>query len=145
MEQVLTWIAVHGWEGIQERLFDMGETEYGLYSKLEPQMVEVNAAKGIYLLKGHQVHLIGTDRYNPTLLIDVESKEVLWDVEAHTKYTFPLARKYMVCKIDEAAVQVLLKSNGKVVARGGVTHANTPGYLSVRVPHALRWMVLVRV
>jgi len=118
VELVLSWLLVHGWEGVQERLFDLGETDYESYSKIEPRMVEVSAAKGIYLLNGHQVHLIGTDRYNPSLVLDVESKQVIWDIEAHTKYTFPLARKYMVCKLDGSSVQVMLKANGKVVARG---------------------------
>jgi len=64
------------------------------------------------------VHLIGTDRFNPSVLLDVESKKVVWDVEAHTNYTFPHARKYMVCKFDDSTVHILLKSTGKAVARG---------------------------
>ena len=119
-DQVLQWIAVNGWEGIQERLFDLGETDYSQYSTIEPHMMAVNAEKGIYLFKGHQVHLMGTDRHNPTLLLDIESKKVLWDVEGHTRYTFPLARKYMLCKYDDGCVQILLKSSGKAVARSGV-------------------------
>ena len=67
-------------------------------------MVAINADKGVYLLNGHQVRLIGADRYNPTVLLDADSKEVLWDIERNTKYTFPLARKYMVCKVERGAV-----------------------------------------
>ena len=119
VEQVLRWISVNGWDGIQERLFDMGETDYALWAKLEPHMVAVNATRGVYLLKGHQVQFIGTDRYNPTMLLHAESKEVLWDVEAHTKYTFPLARKYLVCKVEGDTVHILLKSSGKSIATKG--------------------------
>jgi len=54
-DQVMKWIVVNGWDNIQERLFDNGETDYTLYSKIEPHMVVVNAAKGIYLMKGHEV------------------------------------------------------------------------------------------
>ncbi len=117
VEQVLQWIAVNGWQGIQERLFDMGETDYSVFAKFEPQMMAVSEEKGVYLCKGHQVLLMGADRHHPTLLLDIESKRVLWDVEAHTKYTFPLARKYMLLKHDDGYVQILLKSSGKAVAR----------------------------
>jgi hypothetical protein len=116
VDQVLSWIAVNGWEGVQDRLFDMGETDYTHYSEIEPHMVAINADKGVYLLNGHQVRLIGADRYNPTVLLDADSKEVLWDIERNTKYTFPLARKYMVCKVERGAVHILLKSTGKAIA-----------------------------
>ena len=62
---MLQWIAVNGWEGIQERLFDLGETDFSVYSKLEPHMMAVDAERGVYLLKGHQVHLVGPDRHSP--------------------------------------------------------------------------------
>jgi hypothetical protein len=43
--------------------------------------------------------------------------QVIWDIETETQYLFPWARKHFILKTEAGSTQVLLRSNGQVVAR----------------------------
>jgi hypothetical protein len=55
---VVRWIAERGWDAIQEQLFDKGTTDFSAYSEIEPLMVLVNEAKGLYLFNGHLLQVM---------------------------------------------------------------------------------------
>lgn len=117
MQKLDAWLSAHGWRDIQAHLLDAGYTRYDKYSEIEPQMLALDEASGLYLHQGRTLQLVGADRYNPTLLIDIENRRVLWDFQTETQFTNPWARQHFVCKIEGRSSLVLLKRNGKVVAR----------------------------
>jgi len=51
-------------------------------------------------------------RFNPTLLIDIEKRQVLWDFQTETNFANPWARQHFVCKIEGRSIMILLKRNG---------------------------------
>jgi hypothetical protein len=51
-------------------------------------------------------------RCNPTLLIDIEKRQVLWDFQTETNFANPWARQHFVCKIEGRSIMILLKRNG---------------------------------
>ena len=111
------WLGRSGWEAVQERLFDLGETRYARYARIEPAMVALDESRGLYLWRGRTLQLVGPDRYNPLLLVDTASREVVWDWESETAFAHPWARRHFAFRAEGGAVQVLLRRTGEVVAR----------------------------
>ena len=72
---------------------------------------------GLYLYKGRTLQLVGADRYNPTLLVDIENRKVIWDLQTETEFANPWARQHFVCKVEGRSSMILLKRTGRVVAR----------------------------
>jgi len=52
------------------------------------------------------------NRYNPTLLIDIENRQVLWDFQTETEFAHPWARQHFVCKREGRSILILLKRTG---------------------------------
>jgi len=52
------------------------------------------------------------NRYNPTLLIDIENRQVLWDFQTETEFAHPWARQHFVCKREGRSIMILLKRTG---------------------------------
>lgn len=117
LEKLDKWLSAHGWRDIQAHLLDAGYTRYEKYSEIEPQMLALDEASGLYLYQGRTLQLVGADRYNPTLLIDIENRRVLWDFHTETQFTNAWARQHFVCKTEGRSSMVLLKRTGRVVAR----------------------------
>ena len=63
VERLGLWLHRNGWDAVQERLFDLGETRYGRYARIEPDMVSLDEARGLYLWRGRTLRLVGPDRY----------------------------------------------------------------------------------
>lgn len=57
-------------------------------------------------------HFDTNRRYNPTLLIDIENRQILWDFQTETDFANPWARQHFVCKIEGRSSMILLKRNG---------------------------------
>jgi hypothetical protein len=86
------WVAEHGVAGLRERLFDAGETDYSSYAEMEPDFAAVDEAGGLFLWRGRPVRVLGPDRFNPTAVLDADSKEVLWDLDRETVRAAPPPR-----------------------------------------------------
>ena len=166
VERLRAWVRRNGWDAVQERLFDLGETRYGRYSRIEPDMVALDEARGLFLWRGRTLRLVGPDRcvcrplpflrmrvnftrllrwrsqltgecvilvsgrYNPLLLVDTASREVIWDWESETAFAHPWARRHFVCRADNGGTQVLLRRTGAIIARAPAG----PGLATARSP-----------
>ena len=117
LEKLDSWLSAHGWRDVQAHLLDAGYTCYEKYSEIEPQMMALDEPAGLYLHQGRTLQLVGADRYNPTLLIDIENRRVMWDFQTETQFANPWARQHFVCKVEGRSSMILLKRTGKVVAR----------------------------
>ena len=118
------WLLEHGWKDVQSHLFDAGYTRYEEFSAIEPHMMALDEAAGLYLYEGRALQLVGADRYNPTILIDIENRQVLWDFQSHTDFSNPWARQHFICKVEGRSSMILLKRTGKVVARHDSSSSN---------------------
>ena len=56
-------------------------------------MTAVPGQKDCFHFKGSVLKLVGLNRQNPRRLIDDCTKEVLWDFETATQFTYPWARQ----------------------------------------------------
>ena len=72
-------------------------------------------------------------RYNPLLLVDTASREVIWDWESETTFAHPWARRYLVCRAEGGTMQVLLRRTGVPVAITPNAAATRPTSKSVVV------------
>eukprot|EP00960_Hanusia_phi_P062600 765210-Hanusia_phi.AAC.2 len=128
VERLKEWTEKNGWFELKQRLFDSGRTDYLGYSRIEPLLLEIPGKEGHFLLRDREVQLVG-HRLDPIVLLDCESREVMWDAESNTRYNFPWAKERLRIKKlppPSSSFQVLDKLTGDVVVEvgGGATRGN---------------------
>jgi hypothetical protein len=62
LEKLQQWLDTHDWNDLQAHLLDAGYTRYEKYSQIEPQMLALDEAAGLYLYRGKILQLVGPDR-----------------------------------------------------------------------------------
>jgi len=124
VQQLHEWAQQKGWFDLDSRLLNAGSTDYKAYGELERRLVPVQGRAGIYTLDGHAVEVVG-HRLDPVKVIDVKTKQLLWDAESFTTYDFPWARQHFRLHVLPHAVQVVDKQTAQVVVQvGGTKESN---------------------
>lgn len=62
LEKLQHWLEINSWKDIQANLLDAGYTRYEKYSQIEPHMMALDEASGLYLYQGRTLQLVGPDR-----------------------------------------------------------------------------------
>ena len=78
LEKLRQWLEIHDWKDLQAHLLDAGCTSYDKYSQIEPHMLGLDEAAGVYLYQGQILQLVGADRWLLALTNVDNQKPLEW-------------------------------------------------------------------
>ncbi len=78
LEKLQQWLEIHDWKDLQANLLDAGCTSYDKYSQIEPHMLGLDEAAGVYLYQGQILQLVGADRWLLALTNVDNQKPLEW-------------------------------------------------------------------